>query len=115
MDKLHYKGKGEHSVKGLELIIEQQVEELHLLNSRQKQLNMHDVVVSSLFDEKGKCINDKETYFDKDGDLIEWFLISCEYDKFPVKSDIVKIYYAENYAGETHGNYCARTLFSRGY
>ena len=43
MDKLHYKGKGEHSVRELELIIEQQAEELHLLNSGQKQLNMHDV------------------------------------------------------------------------
>tara|TARA_R110000868_G_scaffold79766_2_gene226797 strand:+ start:1112 stop:1396 length:285 start_codon:yes stop_codon:yes gene_type:complete len=73
------------------------------------------VMVSSLFDENGKCINDKETYFDEEGDLIEWILISNEYDKFPVKSDIVKMHYAENYAGETHGNYCARTLFFRGY
>lgn len=73
------------------------------------------VMVSSLFDENGKCINEKETYFDEDGDLIEWILISKEYDKFPVKSDIVKMHYAENYAGETHGNYCARTLFFRGY
>lgn len=43
MYKLKYKGKGEHSVRQLELIIEQQAEELHLLNSGQKQLNMHDV------------------------------------------------------------------------
>ena len=73
------------------------------------------VMVSSLFYENGNCINDKETYFDEEGDLIEWILISNEYDKFPVKSDIVKMHYAENYAGETHGNYCARTLFYRGY
>jgi hypothetical protein len=73
------------------------------------------VTVSYLFDKNGKCINDKETYFDDGGDLIEWILISNEYDKFPVKSDIVKMHYAENYAEETHGNYCARTLFYRGY
>ena len=50
MDKLHYKGKGEHSVIELELIIEQQAEELHLLNSGQKQLNMHDVSNSKVLE-----------------------------------------------------------------
>lgn len=73
------------------------------------------VMVSSLFCENGNCINDKETYFDEEGNLIEWVLISNECDKFPVKSDIVKMHYAEGYASETHGNYCARTLFYRGY
>ena len=33
MKKVKYKGKGEHSVAALELIIEQQAEELHLLKS----------------------------------------------------------------------------------
>jgi len=35
MYKLRCKGKGEHSVGQLELIIEQQAEELHLLKSEQ--------------------------------------------------------------------------------
>jgi len=37
-EKINYKGKGEHSVNELELIIEQQAEELHWLKSGQKQL-----------------------------------------------------------------------------
>ena len=44
MKTINYKGKGEHSVRELELIIEQQAEELHLLKSGQKQLPIHDVV-----------------------------------------------------------------------
>ena len=34
---MNYKGKGEHSVNELELIIEKQVEELHLIKSGQTQ------------------------------------------------------------------------------
>lgn len=48
MDKLHYKGKGEHSVRELELIIEQQAEELHLLNSGQMQLLQADVITNEM-------------------------------------------------------------------
>ena len=36
MKRINYKGKGEHSVNELELIIEQQSEELHLFKSGQK-------------------------------------------------------------------------------
>jgi hypothetical protein len=43
---MNYKGKGEHSVNELELIIEQREEELHLLKSGQKQLILSDVVKS---------------------------------------------------------------------
>jgi len=43
MKNLNYKGKGEHSVNELELIIEQQAEELHLLKSGEKQLPIHGV------------------------------------------------------------------------
>lgn len=39
MKTINYKGKGEHSVKELELIIEQQSEELHLLKSGQIAIN----------------------------------------------------------------------------
>lgn len=45
MKTINYKGKGEHSVNELELIIEQQAEELHLIKSGQKQLPIHGVVV----------------------------------------------------------------------
>ena len=38
MKKINYKGKGNHSVNELELIIEQHAEELHLLKSGQMQL-----------------------------------------------------------------------------
>lgn len=45
MKTINFKGKGEHSVNELELIIEQQAEELHLIKSGQKQLILTDVVV----------------------------------------------------------------------
>ena len=44
MKTINYKGKGEHSVNELELIISQQAEELHLLKSGQKQLPIHGVI-----------------------------------------------------------------------
>jgi len=47
MKNLNYKGKGEHSVNELELIINQQAEELHLFNSGQKQLILSGVVGQS--------------------------------------------------------------------
>jgi len=43
MKTINYKGKGEHSVNELELIIEEQAEEMHLLKSGQKQLPIHGV------------------------------------------------------------------------
>ena len=46
MKTINYKGRGEHSVNELELIISQQAEELHLLKSGQKQLPIHGVVVA---------------------------------------------------------------------
>ena len=56
MKTINYKGKGEHSVNELELIIEQQAEELHLLKSGQKQLPIHDVVGRS---EQFYCVGHK--------------------------------------------------------
>jgi hypothetical protein len=47
MKTINYKGKGEHSVNELELIIEKQTKELHLLKSGQKQLPIHVVVGQS--------------------------------------------------------------------
>ena len=43
MKTINFKGKGEHSVNELELIIEQQAEELHLIKSGQKQLILSGV------------------------------------------------------------------------
>ena len=43
METINYKGKGEHSVNELELIIEQQAEELHLIKSGQQQLAIQSV------------------------------------------------------------------------
>lgn len=68
-----------------------------------------------LFDEQGMCLNDKRTYFDKDGDLIEPALFSTNYANYPAKSDIVKMYFAQEYASETHGNYTAQILYWRAY
>lgn len=43
MEAIRYKGKGEHSIDELESIIEQKMEELHLINSGQKQLRIAGV------------------------------------------------------------------------
>jgi hypothetical protein len=43
MKTINFKGKGEHSVNELELIIEQQAEELHLIKSGQKKLILYGV------------------------------------------------------------------------
>jgi hypothetical protein len=43
MKTTNYKGKGEHSVNELELIIEKQAEELHLIKSGQKPLIIDSV------------------------------------------------------------------------
>ena len=51
MEKIYYKGKGEHSVRQLETIIEQQLEEIHLFNSGQKE-------------EVKKCVSCKDTLTD---------------------------------------------------
>jgi hypothetical protein len=45
MKTINYKGKGKHSVNELELIINQQAEELHLIKSGQKPLIIDSVVV----------------------------------------------------------------------
>lgn len=55
MKTVNYKGKGEHSVRELELIIEQQAEELHLLKSGQKQLPIHGVVKSLPIQDLPNC------------------------------------------------------------
>lgn len=68
-----------------------------------------------MFDENGNFKQDIEFYFDDNGDSEFWNLVSNNYEKFSPNSDIVKLYYAESYASETHGNYCARTLFYRAY
>lgn len=46
MKTINYKGRGEHSVNELELIIEQQAEELHLIKSGQKPLIIDSVRLS---------------------------------------------------------------------
>jgi hypothetical protein len=76
---------------------------------------MNNKNISHYFDKQGDCLADKDTYFDIDGDLIEWILIGEYYALYPANSDIVKMHYAESYAGETKSNYSARTLFYRAY
>ncbi|CAH1002656.1 hypothetical protein LEM8419_03528 [Neolewinella maritima] len=67
-----------------------------------------------IFDSEGNAIDGVE-YFDEEGDLKpELYLTMDEnYTKFPVDSDIVLIQHAELFAGETHGNYGAKTLYRR--
>ena len=50
MKTINYKGKGEHSARELELIIEQQAKKLHLIKSGQKQLPIHIVSNSNLLE-----------------------------------------------------------------
>jgi len=72
-----------------------------------------DVEIEDLFTENGICLHPIETYFDKYGDVIEGNLIAAHYHDFPSESDLVKLYYAQEYADETNGNYTALKLFRR--
>jgi hypothetical protein len=54
MKTINYKGKGEHSVNELELIIEQQAEELHLFKSEQLPTDI----------EVGKMVSDLDNLAD---------------------------------------------------
>jgi hypothetical protein len=76
MKTINYKGKGEHSVNELALIIEQQAEELHLFKSGQKQLPIHDVVGRSeqlVCD----CGNPNLTWYGNDDDKT-YFCFECK-------------------------------------
>jgi hypothetical protein len=73
------------------------------------------ITISDLFDQHGNCLNSKSTYFSIDGDLLNQYMISQEYKKYPAGSDIVKMYYSDAFADETHGNYVASTLFFRAF
>ena len=67
---VNYKGKGEHSVRELELIIEQQSEELHLIKSGQKQLPIQNIMASvsdELLLRAGKYEDEANADFDTDG------------------------------------------------
>jgi len=56
MNITNYRGKGEHSVNELELIIKQQAEELHLFNSGSKQFTLSVVEDGALNDDQGHGI-----------------------------------------------------------
>jgi hypothetical protein len=74
--------------------------------------------INSLFDKDGNCLLDPGSYFDTDGCLEEFTVdiqITKHYQEYPADSDIVKLYYAEKYSQETHGNYSAQLLFRRAY
>ena len=70
MEKIRYKGNGEHSVNELELIIEQQAEELHLIKSGKKQLSIHGVsnTEGKFCPHCGKC----NMNYDTDGSYLNW-------------------------------------------
>lgn len=64
MKTINYKGKGEHSVNELELIIEYQAEELHLIKSGQKQLPINGVV-STCCDNRTQAEKDMKKMWDE--------------------------------------------------
>lgn len=74
---------------------------------------MYDV--NLYFNRDGNKKNESETYFDSNGDLINYYEISLIYKNYPNDSDIVRMHYASEFADQTHGNYCAQTLFRRAY
>jgi hypothetical protein len=60
MKTTNYKGKGEHSVNELELIIEKQAEELHLIRSGQKPLIIDSVIERLPIGEVIKLIDNED-------------------------------------------------------
>lgn len=75
--------------------------------------DLKQLYINDYFDDNGSCLKDKQSYFDDEGDLVNWHIIASLFSKYNSDSDIVKLHYCEEAAGGTHGNYCARTLFNR--
>lgn len=67
------------------------------------------------FNKKGELKVDYNKCFDKDDDLIPKLEreIENKINELPAFSDAVKLYYAEKYACQTHGNYNAELLYRR--
>lgn len=72
------------------------------------------LAIEKLFDTQGNCkLIGYQHYFDEDGDLLDYFLLYDHYKSYPVDSDIVKMFYAAEFANHTHGNYSPATLYYR--
>jgi hypothetical protein len=70
--------------------------------------------IKELFDENGNMKLPKEKYFDRgELDMDYQAAIESHYKSFSPDSHIVRMYYADVFAGETHGNYDGLTLFRR--
>lgn len=66
------------------------------------------------FDPQGKALKkDLDDYFDEDGDFL--FEYQGFLESYPSNSDFVRMFYACIFSNQTHGNYCARTLYARAY
>lgn len=74
------------------------------------------MVENDWFHESGKLKVSPDEVFTNDGDLNwnVWQFLTLNLEKFPSDSQAVQLYYAESAAGNTHGNYIARTLYNRG-
>jgi len=94
MKNLNYKGKGEHSVNELELIIKQKEEELHLLKSGQKQLPIHDVIGSvSSHIHYDISLKAMQLIVDKEELTVEEFRELPEVKKLWSAMDVIKEHY----------------------
>jgi len=77
------------------------------------ELTKNQVSIDQLFDSQGNIVNPIDSYFDEDGDVIESFLISLNYMKYPSETEIVKMHYADVFGNETSGFYSPEILFKR--
>ena len=73
----------------------------------------YQVDIKELFDENGTMILPLSEYFDEDDESIFCAVIADNYENFPSGSNIVKLYYAEDFSGCTHGNYNAEIFYRR--
>lgn len=73
------------------------------------------IVFDDLFFEEGDIKQHLDFYFDDMGCFRFGDLVKSIYTEYPPESDVVRMYYAQLYADETHGNYNAKILYKRAF
>ena len=67
------------------------------------------------FTPEGNFVKGFNAYFDEEDEMKDeiYHAIRGKIAEYPADSRLVKLFYASEFACQTHGNYSTRTLFSR--
>ena len=76
-------------------------------------ITVNNLDMSKYFNKQGKMTRHIDEYFDEDGASKFEYEIGITYTQYPADSDIVKMYYAEQFANELGQFYTEREAFSK--